>query len=189
MNQDSGLVLSDGVVTLRAPTRADVPLYVDAVRASLDHLQPWMVWAHDGYAEADVLPWIDGTFDPGSHRFVVLDADGEFCGSAGLNRLDTTNRHADVGYWLRPTATGRGLATRATNLLLRYAIETVGLACVTLYLSTENEASKAVADRSWAHYEGVQRGRLRYDGRQHDQHSYSLLESDPLPWLGDPDAS
>lgn len=185
MDQDPDLILSDGVVTLRAPTQADIPMYVDAVRSSLDHLLPWMAWAHDNYTDADVVPWIEGTFDPGSHRFVVLDADGQFCGSAGLNRLDATNQLADVGYWLHPDATGRGFATRATNLLLRYAIETVGLACVTLYLSVENEASKAVADRSWAHYEGIQRGRLRYDGRQHDQHSYSLMATDPLPWEDD----
>lgn len=174
--------LTDGVVTLRPPTEADAETMAGIVSRCRDHLWPWMVWATPDYATEDALFWIRGEADPTAHNFIVVDETNAPVGSAGLNRFVTQDSHADLGYWIAPEACGRGLATRATNLLLRYGIEDAGLNRVEIWMSTQNEPSRAVAERSWATYEGTLRQYLVLDGQAHDAHCYSLL-AEELPQL------
>lgn len=170
--------LTDGVVKLLTPTEEDAPMVAAAVQASLSHLHQYMPWASPGYGVEDALSWIRGEVDPGSHAFIVFDETGRIVGSAGLNRLDAVNDGCDLGYWLRPDATGKGYATRATNLLIGYAVNTVGLKRVEILMSVENEPSRRVAERSVATYEGVRRGRLKYGDRYHDAHVFVFVSSD-----------
>ncbi len=170
--------LSDGTVTLRTPTTKDAPTMAKLVQTSMAHISPWMVWATPDYDEAASLAWINREDDATSHPFVVCRPSGEPVGSAGLNKVDAVNRVANLGYWLAPTATGEGFATRATNLLIGYGIDQVGLHRLEVWMSTENEASQAVAERSLATYEGTLRQCLRYGDRQHDAHCYGFVAPD-----------
>lgn len=178
IGNDGAMELTDGVVKLRTPTDEDAQMVVDAIQVSIAHLQEFMTWASSGYDIDQALGWIRGEVDPGSHAFIVFDETGRMIGSAGLNRFDTTNNRCDVGYWLRPDATGKGYATRATNLLLDYAVKSVGINRVEILMSVENEPSRQVAERSAATYEGIQRGRLKYGDRYHDAHVFVFFSTD-----------
>ena len=167
--------LTDGVIVLRTPVPQDAAAVAEAVQASSDHLHEFMQWATPNYGVDDARAWIDGKIDPGAHPFLILDDSGAIVGSAGLNRVDTANDRADIGYWLRPDATGKGYATRAARLLLDYAIDEVGLHRVEIFMAVENEASRRVAERTGAAYEGVQIGRLKYHDRYHDAHVFALI--------------
>ncbi len=167
--------LTDGVVTLRPPTEADAETMAVLIRRCYEHITPWMIWAKPDHTAEDVMFWISGESDPTGHNFVLLDEEGTPVGSAGLNRFSDKDAHCDLGYWMAPEACGRGLATRATNLLLRYAIEDAGLNRVEIWMSTENHPSRAVAERSWATYEGTLRQYLMIAGRAHDAHCYGFL--------------
>ena len=167
--------LTDGVITMRTPTLDDAEAMAAAVQASSDHLHDFMVWATPDYDVDMAREWISGATDANAHPFLILDPAGDVVGSAGLNRVDRVNDRCDIGYWLRPEATGNGYATRASNLLLDYAIGEVGLHRVEIYMAVENEASRRVAERTAAEYEGVLRGRLKYNGRYHDAHMFALV--------------
>ena len=172
--------LTDGTVTLRSPDDADAPAVAAAVRATLPELEPWMPWATAAYDEDAALAWIRGEFDPGGHSFVMVSDDGTIVGSSGLNRIDELNRCANLGYWLRTDATGRGWATRATRLLARYGIREVGLHRVEVIMSVENEASRRVAERAGATHEGIMRGGLLLRNRHHDVHLFSFTADDNI---------
>ena len=167
--------LTDGNVTLRTPTDDDAPAVAEAVRASLDRLAPWMPWATEGYDEAAALQWIRRELEPKAVNLVVVDGDGRIVGSTGLNQLDEHNRRANLGYWLRADATGRGLATAATRLVAAHGLNDLGLHRIEVIMSVENEPSRRVAERAGAVYEGVQRGRLLLHGRFHDVHCFVFL--------------
>ncbi len=96
-------------------------------------------------------------------------------GSVGLNHFDSLNNRANLGYWLRADATGFGYATSATKLLARHGVERLGLHRIEVLMSVENEASRQVAVRAGAAYEGIQRGRLLLQGRYHDVHGYAFV--------------
>ncbi|NNE74390.1 MAG: GNAT family N-acetyltransferase [Acidimicrobiales bacterium] len=172
---DPDVRLTDGDLTLRPPTVDDAAELAQIVVANLDHLQPWMTWATSDYDEQGAADYITGKIDPTARPLLMLDGDGRIVGSTGLNDLDALNRVANLGYWVRADACGRGYATRATDLVARYGIDTVGLQRVEIFMSVHNEPSRLVAERSIATYEGIQRNRLRYDGQQHDAHIYVVL--------------
>jgi RimJ/RimL family protein N-acetyltransferase len=112
----------------------------------------------------------------GEEKFAVTDAgSGRVLGSIGL-RWDTPDSAAEVGYWIRRDARGRGLMTRAVVLVSQHAFD-AGAARVFLRADPENAASCRVAEKAGFMREGVMRSahwnpRL---GRRQDWAFYSLL--------------
>lgn len=170
--------LTDGSITLRRPTEADAPAISANVQHSLAELSPWMPWATADYNEADALSWIRGELDPNADQFVILDGEGALVGTCGLNQINAVNKMANLGYWLRSDCCGNGWASSATTLAARYAFQELGLHRVEIFMSTANEASRRVAERVGAKYEGVLRGRLLLHGVHHDVHMFALLATD-----------
>lgn len=170
-------ILSDGQLTLRAPVTADAAVVARAVQASLGELEPWMPWATADYDEAAASWWIQ---HGDAHPFLILDADGDVVGTCGLNSLDEPNKRANLGYWVSSQHTGRGVATAATILVAGYGLTELGLRRIEIVMSVENEASRRVAERAGATYEGVLRNRLFLRGDSHDAHGFSVTTVDQL---------
>jgi RimJ/RimL family protein N-acetyltransferase len=87
---------------------------------------------------------------------------------------------AAVGYWLAPEARGRGVATGAVQLLVRWAFD-VELELVRMELLTlvGNEASGRVALRAGFTREGVLRRYLPFRGDLVDAVMFARLRDDP----------
>ncbi|NJR41578.1 MAG: GNAT family N-acetyltransferase [Akkermansiaceae bacterium] len=161
---------------LRAPTADDAPYVAQLVAASVDHLQPWLPWVSASYDEESAHEYFAGHVDPTAHPLLIFNSNGQLGGGyrTSIGSI-CENGVAYLGYWLGVGHTGRGYATRATNLVARHAIDTVGLERVEILCSVHNKASIRVAERSIATYEGVQQKRLQVDGVQHDAHCYVVL--------------
>jgi len=173
--------LTDGRVTVRTPTADDAPAVADAVRSSVDTLLPWMPWASDRYSEDDALEWINLLIDETAKPMLILDESNTMVGATGVNRLDSLNHRANLGYWLTSDASGRGYATAAARLAIRFALEELGLHRLDIMMSVENEPSRRVAERLGATHEGVLRHRLWCaDERHHDAHVFSVIVGDRL---------
>ena len=56
----------------------------------------------------------------------------------------------NLGYWVRTSRRGEGIAVRATKLAARYAFENVGLIRVEVVMAVDNSASRRVAEKSGA---------------------------------------
>lgn len=169
--------LSDGVVSVRTPTEADAATVVDAIQSSVHEVGRWLPFATPDYGIDDALAWITGEIDPG-HPLVIVAPGGRIVGTTGLNQLNETNQLANLGYWLRTDATGHGYATRATRLVARYGIQRLGLRRVEILMAVGNEASKKVAERAGAHFEGTLRDRLLIGDESHDAHVFSFVRGD-----------
>ncbi len=170
-------MLTDGTLSLRVPTEADADATANAVRSSLPELERWMPWANSNYGPDDALDWMNGTFDATAHSFLIIDDDHQVIGSCGLNHIDALNRRANLGYWVRTDRTGLGVATRATVLLARHALADLDLHRLEILMSVHNEASKRVAERAGATYEGIQHKRLRLHDVFHDAHMFSIVST------------
>jgi RimJ/RimL family protein N-acetyltransferase len=174
MRHTAKMELTADGLTLRPPTDADASAIVAAVRSSFAELRPWMPWATTTYSEDDARTWISGALGD-VHPFVMVDADGEFVGSCGLNKVDEYNRSANLGYWVRSDRSGRGHATTATELIAEYGFAIAGLHRMEVIMSVRNEASHRVAEKSGAVYEGIARGALLLHGEFHDTHVWSFV--------------
>jgi RimJ/RimL family protein N-acetyltransferase len=176
--QPSSPVLTDGVISLRAPVEADARVLADAVLGSLPELTPFMPWATAAYDEAEALSWIRGEQEPDEVRYLIVGDDGVVAGGCGLNLFNQVNRSANLGYWLRSDRTGRGWATRATVLLARYGLTRLGLERIEISMAVENEPSRRVAERAGATFEGTLRHRFLLHGVFHDAHLFSVIRTD-----------
>jgi RimJ/RimL family protein N-acetyltransferase len=90
-----------------------------------------------------------------SANFVIVDATtGEFLGGCGVIRLDAPDRVAEVGYWLRGAARGRGVMTQAVRLISGWVLRELGFVRLELQADVRNTPSHRVAERAGFRREG-----------------------------------
>lgn len=170
---------SPSKISIRPYELADIPSLFEAVTESKSHLAPWMPWCGSDYSLEDSRDWVEmqvKLFAAGEeYAFVILDENGLFAGGCGLNRLDHLNRRANLGYWLRASAVGRGAASEAVRLLAAWAFANTRLERLEIVVSVDNHASLRTAEKAGASREGIAGKRLLLEGRHHDCAVYALL--------------
>ena len=62
---------------------------------------------------------------------------------------------ANLGYWVRSSRAGRGVATTATLLTARFGLQTLALQRIEILAAVGNRASQRVAEKAGAKKEGV----------------------------------
>lgn len=177
----ASIQLIDEEILLR-PFRLDdsVPLYC-AVRESLNELNPWMSWATEAYSERTAREyitiararWEEHTF----YAFAVLRRD-ELVGACTLSSIHPIYRFCNLGYWVRTSCHGQGIAGRAARLIARFAFEHLGLIRVEVVIAIGNQASIRVAEKIGAHKEGILLNRIVVGKSIYDAHMYSVVPSD-----------
>lgn len=160
----------------------DVAALADAASTSWPEIEPWMPWCHRAYGLEDARSWISRQVAAFANRtefdFAILDDDVAFAGACGLNQIDTLNRRANVGYWMRTSAGGRGYATAAVRSLVRWAFANTDLQRLEIVIATANAASIRVAEKAGATFEAVLRQRILLHGLFHDALMYSFVRGD-----------
>lgn len=161
----------------------DATAIVEAVRESSTSLAPWLPWCHADYALADAQAYIadcrDG-WDTGSlYAFAIRErAGGKLLGSVGLSQLDHANRSANLGYWVRQTQLGQGMAARAARLAAQFGFGPLKLIRIEIVIEPGNHASRRTAERCGARFEAIARHRLWLHERATDGAVYALVPSD-----------
>jgi RimJ/RimL family protein N-acetyltransferase len=104
---------------------------------------------------------------------IVERGDGRILGSVGVGFHG--DGRASVGYWVAREARGRGIATRATCLVSRWAIEEQGVERLELHTEPSNNASQRVAEKAGFTREGLLRSHLVGREGRRDSVVFSLL--------------
>jgi ribosomal-protein-serine acetyltransferase len=156
----------------------DDAVVAEAVRESINELQPWMPWCHPGYSIEESRSWLQvqvPAFDEGvAFEFAIVSADGHYLGGCGLNQIDRINKRANLGYWVRSSATRRGVATAAVRAIRDWAFDHTDLIRLEIVIVVGNLASHGVAEKAGAVREGTLHRRLVLHGTVHDATMFSL---------------
>ena len=181
MNNEA--VLIDGDVGIRRFCRDDIKLLHAAASESINELCSWMVWCHPDYSVMDSAAFVlacESKWEQGeSFSFAIVDSrNGEFLGSAGLNQVNRLHNVANLGYWVRSSRTGRGIASAAVRLVAGFGLQELGFSRLEMLIPTGNLASQRVAQKAGAKREGVLRDKLTLKGRPCDAVMYSLVMAD-----------
>jgi RimJ/RimL family protein N-acetyltransferase len=134
-------------LVLRCWEPRDAPLLKDAVDSSLEHLRPWMPWAHEDpqplEAKVELLRGFRGRFDLGQDFvYGMFSSDeSEAIGGTGFHTRQGEGIF-EIGYWLRASRVGQGLCTEATAALTRVGFELGGVGRIEIRVDPANEASK-----------------------------------------------
>jgi len=157
--------LTNGTITLHPVQLDEAPAMTEAVHESIIEIMPWMGWCHPNFLEEEARAWIStlpAAWEAGrQHAFAITDCqDGTFLGGTGLNHINATHRLANLGYWVRTSATGRGIATQAAKLTAQFGVAHLNLIRAEIVVAVGNDASLRVAEKCGAPREGVLRNRL-----------------------------
>jgi RimJ/RimL family protein N-acetyltransferase len=174
--------LTDGTLVLRLPRDADAPAIAAACAdPEIARWIPVPVPYRLEDARAFVAFTAEGWSSGREPTFVIADAaDGALLGTLAFHRRPDEPGKAAVGYWLAPGARGRGAATGAVLLAVRWAFG-IEPALVRMELLTlvGNEASGRVALRAGFTREGVLRRYLPFRGELMDAVMFARLRGDP----------
>ncbi len=146
----------------------DAPGLKEAVDSSLDELRPWMPWARAEPQELSekvaLLRRFRGAFDLGTDFVMgIFDLDdGHVLGGTGLHRRRSAEA-LEIGYWIRSSHVGRGLATESSAALTRVAFELCDVDRVEIRVDPANEASLTIPRKLGYVEEGILRRRLPPD--------------------------
>jgi RimJ/RimL family protein N-acetyltransferase len=168
-------LLTDGEVTLRRAVPSDAADIAEVYNEA--DVRHWMLWEPEFVDETEALANIarsEESWAEGSWAVFRIVVDGHVVGGANLHFL--TYAVAEASYFLRASARGRGIATRALLMSTDWAFRERGQARVFLRCHPENTGSKALAERAGFTFEGVERSSAAYpDGRRFDSLVYSML--------------
>jgi len=169
-------------VTIRAYEAGDAEDLWQAVRESVPEAFPWLPWAHAGYSMDDASAWARSRAQLLAERreftFAIVGPDGRFLGGCGINEINPIHRFGNLGYWVRTSATGRGVASEAVRQLADFASRNTELVRLEIVCAVGNQRSQRVAERVGAVREGVLRHRLLLHGKAVDAVMYSLTRPD-----------
>jgi ribosomal-protein-serine acetyltransferase len=177
----SSIELMDEDILLRPFRLSDTLQLYTAVRESLKELSPWMSWATETYTEITAREYITiarARWEEHTFYALAITRGNEILGTCTLSSIHAIYHFCNLGYWVRTSCHGHGIAGRAAKLVARYAFETLGLIRVELVIAVGNQASLRVAEKIGAHDEGILLNRMVVGRAIHHAHMYSLVPSD-----------
>lgn len=181
--RDIELESLNGRFVLRPPVLENASAIYDAVLVSMEDLIPWMDWCNPDYSIEITLDWLrrlPSEWEEGiNYQFGIFDnLKGQFVGSCGLNHINRYYLIANLGYWIRSDRKGEGIATAAAIRVAKFGFHELGLRRIEIVAGVENQASRRVAEKASAMFEGLLRKRLKLGDKNIDAAMYSLIPED-----------
>lgn len=175
--------LADGPLLLRPWLPEDAPALHVAVQESVDTVGRWLPWCHAGYALAEAQAWIrhcrEGWADEEHFAFGVFERNGgTLLGSVGLNQRNLMHRSAALGYWVRQSRQGHGIARQAARIAAGFGFDRLGLVRIEIAALPDNHASRRTAEQAGARFEAIARHKLWVRDRAMDAAVYALVPAD-----------
>lgn len=180
------------VVTLRPFTLDDLDEAFAAAFQSRHEIGRWLPWCHADYRREEMESYLASrpqAWQSGEEFSFAVTASvtGRFLGGCGINQVCPIHLRANLGYWIRSDAAGRGFATAAVLALAPAALEDLDLERVEIWAAVQNQPSRRVAEKAGAQFEGIARRRIRQREQQQDGAGYAFIRSDfGLPPRRDP---
>ncbi len=117
--------------------------------------------------------------DDDYYLFFIVDGDAkQALGFAFLNHVSRPYQMANLGYAVRTSRAGEGIATEAAKRVAQYGFERLGFERIEIVVRKDNQASLKVAEKTGAVREGLLRNRAQLHGSARDAYMHSLIPSD-----------
>lgn len=145
------------------PTRKIAEEIFRAVDESREHLHPFCPWEKNDDSVESVLDYLKNkeikTLEGERVEYgIFICESGEYIGNIQAFDISSEKHSAEIGYWLKKSATGKGFMREALCILEKYCFLELGLYRVQLGCDTRNRASAAVIGACGYRFEGRLRG-------------------------------
>ncbi len=167
-------------VTLRPPTRDDVPGIVECRRDA--ETARWF-GIPQPYTPADALVHVERNVPRRWARgveavFAIADAGDAYVGSVDLRIRADDPGVGEIGFAVAPRARGRGHAVAAVREICRWGFAELGRSRIEWRAEVGNDASRRVAEKAGFTVEGLLRQTVRTAGGRRDCWVGSLLKGE-----------
>ena len=162
---------------------SDGPLLAESITESLDHLRPWMPWAHGEPEPVEEkiqrVKRFRGMFDLGQNFVygIFNQDDTKLLGGTGLH-TGSLESDLEIGYWIHKDHVNEGLATESTAALVKVAIEIIHIHRIEIHCDPANVASAAIPRKLGFTLEGTLRAKTRFLESWSDSMIWGLLETE-----------
>jgi len=176
LNQSIRISVDDGIL-LRPLRLEDAEVAYYLVEANRERLAEWLPWVPSMLSPSDEAAFIRGThgaLEAGTGLSCAIVVDRALAGTLGAS-IDSSNRAAEIGYWIADGYEGRGIVTRAARAMTTFLFTDLELHRVVIRAAVENARSRAVAERLGFVHEGTQRDGELLKGDYVDLAVYSML--------------
>lgn len=170
-------------LVVRCYQPGDVELLANSVAQSVDHLKPWMPWAHaepEAFeVKVDRVQRFRGEFDLGEDFIYGIFNPDEtlLLGGTGLHTR-IGDGQLEIGYWIHKDYINQGLVTESTAALVKVAFEIVRIHRVEIHCDPGNLASAAIPRKLGFTHEGTLRAKTRFLDHWSDSMIWGLLDVD-----------
>ncbi len=113
-----------------------------------------------------------------SLHYAIADSDDQYLGTISLKDIDNENGTAEYAITLRKPVQGKGVAYKATRLILDKAFRELKLRRVFLSVHADNAAAIKLYEKSGFSYEGEFRNHFLIDGKPVGWKWYGMLREE-----------
>ena len=142
-------VLTTPRCRLRAPSEADIPFVFSATR--FPGFNDGMLWEPPATLEALHGPLVAGltAWAAGTAYTFTLEAkeNADFIGRIGIRKAEEVGAWT-MGYWVHPSAQGKGYATEAATRVLEFGFEVLEATVIDACHATWNRSSRRVLEKA-----------------------------------------
>jgi len=164
-------------IWLRSICMDDASNLFGVIDANRTYLRQWLGWVDKTLAIKDIEVFINSATDRIEPVCCIVNNE-EILGICGFKPINQENHSVEIGYWLLPSATGKGIMTQCVKTLMGHAFEELQINRIILKAATENKRSRAVAERLGFTQEGTLREDEWLNDRYVDHALYSVLKSE-----------
>ena len=145
VKKDDEILAKEVLNDVQKATDDQVVFYPFSKKDSLKDIINFFNWKADA--------WVDKKM----FRYIIYEKEsGKSLGYIGLHNFVKWNKTAEIDYWLKAKATGKGYCSEALKLIEKVAFEN-GVGRLVLKIDALNKNSNRVAQRNGYHLDGVLR--------------------------------
>ena len=133
------------------------------------------------YTLKDADFFIELTQNENSQSTFAITIDKELCGVISIDlKNDVYKKNGEIGYWLGESYWGKGIATKAVQLIINYGFNKLNLERIFAGVFSFNKPSMKVLENNNFTKEAIFKNIISKEEKLFDEHQYSIIKNDFL---------
>ena len=175
MNFEKCIDCGDFVLKKITPNMENARELLSVINDNRDYLSTYLEWIDEYTTLEKTLANITKSYSNDVCSYFITIG-GKIAGKIGF--VDIDENMGEISYWLAKKYTGRGIMTRALNLISGIGFNKIGLNRIQLTLDVDNIRSESVALRCGFRLDGILRRYFLLRGVPRDMKMFSRLKTD-----------
>lgn len=168
-------------IELKLPNESDTEEFYQLIDGSREHLERWLPWVKATNNSDVISSFIKGTQEQyvSNEGFkTIIMYNGSCAGLIGYNNVEWDRKCASIGYWLGESFQCKGIMTKALEVFIEYAFNTMELNKIEIPVAEENFKSRALPKKFGFKEEGIIRDAEWLNDKYVNHIMYGLLKDE-----------